>query len=297
VAASSPEQAKNQAETKDRARATKLKAQEELNKKHLQDLITRFGEVGTEGGNTRVGLDQYGNLVLQEFKYNEKGEPVDTREVFFWVADDGIGFQILNGSAAIKKLREGFKGNLESLRKQLYDKQFMSEEEYLSKDENALNKALLSSARNYSTIQVQSYTIDGKTKFTPYKSWLSGIVATRKGDESGYPLRDINLMDRDVVEAIVRDAYSKETDMSPDEVDAFIQQKTDMYMNQIKEGTLTTMTKVGGVNVRKQTKPFSEAQVRAELPGMIERELPGATNMKKSFDFLVFLDQMGAPVV
>jgi hypothetical protein len=295
VAASSPEQAKNQAETKDRARATKLKAQEELNKKHLQDLITRFGEVGTEGGNTRVGLDQYGNLVLQEFKYNEKGEPVDTREVFFWVADDGIGFQILNGSAAIKKLREGFKGNLESLRKQLYDKQFMSEEEYLSKDENALNKALLSSARNYSTIQVQSYTIDGKTKFTPYKSWLSGIVATRKGDGSGYPLRDINLMDRDVVEAIVKDVYSRTTDMAID--DAFLKQETDRYMNQIKEGTLTTMEKVGGVNVRKQTKPFSEAQVQAELPKRIEQERPGATNMKKSFDFLVFLDQMGAPVV
>jgi hypothetical protein len=291
VAASSPEQAKNQAETKDRARATKLKSQEEANKKHLQDLITRFGEVGTESGNTRVGLDQYGNLVLQEFKYNKKDEPVDTREVFFWVADDGISFQILNGSAAIKKLREGFKGNLESLRKQLYDKQFMSEEEYLSKDENALNKALLSSARNYSTIQVQSYTIDGKTKFTPYKSWLSGIVATRKGDESGYPRRDIDLQDRDVIRALVEDVYMDTNMQLPDDP-SVIEAKVDRYMDMIKKGVLTTAKEVKGENVFTTGKGFSEARVRAELGKEIPTENPEAYQKAQSLNFLSFLAQM-----
>jgi hypothetical protein len=102
-------------------------------------------------------------------------------------------------------------------------------------------------------------------------------------------------MDRDVVEAIVRDVYSRTTDMAID--DEFLKQETDRYMTQIKEGTITTTEKVGGKIVRKQTKPFTEAQVQAELPKRIEAERPGATKYKKDFDFLAFLDGMGAPVV
>ena len=68
-------------------------------------------------------------------------------------------------------------------------------------------------------------------------------------------------------------------------------------MTQIKEGTMTTTKKVGGKIVRQQTKPFTEAQVQAELPKRIEKELPGATDPKKSFDFLAFLDGLGAPIV
>jgi hypothetical protein len=79
--------------------------------------------------------------------------------------------------------------------------------------------------------------------------------------------------------------------------DEFLKQETDRYMAQIKEGTMTTTKKVGGKIVREQTKPFTEAQVQAELPKRIEQERPGATNMKKSFDFLAFLDGLGAPVV
>lgn len=296
MAAKSPDEAKAQSEKATAKNAATIKAREELNAKHLSDLKKRFGEVGTDSGSIRVALDQYGNLVLQEFKYNEKGEPIDTREVFFWVANDGLGFQILNGSAAIKKLKEGYKGNLEGLRKLLYDKKFISESDYVSKDENALNQALLQSARNYSTYEVQKYTIEGQTKFNTYNKWLSGITTAPDKTDSQYPLRDINMLDRDVVEAIVKDVYSRTTDMSAEEQDAFIQKETDRYMNQIKEGTLTTLVKKGGVNERKTTKAFSQAQVEAELPKRIEKELPGATDPKKSLDFLVFLDRMGAQI-
>lgn len=292
MAAKSPEEAKAQSEKATAKNAATIKQRQELNAKHLSDLKKRFGEVGTDSGSIRVALDQYGNLVLQEFKYNEKGEPIDTREVFFWVADDGLGFQILNGSAAIKKLKEGYKNNLEGLRKLLYDKKFISEADYISKDENALNQALLQSARNYSTYEVQKYTVNGETKFTPYNKWLSGITTAPDEDGSQYPLRDINMLDRDVVEAIVKDVYSKTTDMSIDE--AFLKQETDRYMEQIKKGTMTTVVKEGGVNVRKTTKPFSQAQVEAELPKRIEKQLPGATDAKKSLDFLAFLDGLGA---
>ena len=208
---------------------------------------------------------------------------------------DGLGFKKHYGSGIIKSIKSNFKGNLETLRKQLFDKDFISEDDFTTKNETAFNQAILDAARNHTLTQVQSYTIEGNTKFSPFKNWLSSLGSAGKSGDRNLPVQDINLMDRDVVEAIVRDVYSKTTDMAID--DEFLKQETDRYMTQIKEGTMTTTEEVGGKIVRKQTKPFTEAQVQAELPKRIEEEQPGATNMKKSFDFLVFLDGLGAPVV
>jgi hypothetical protein len=295
----SPDTAKNRGEKESTAAAAATKKRRELEAKHLEDLKRVLGDIGQDNGLLTVGTDQNSNLVLYEEVLDKKGKPTGQRnEVFFWVDPDGIGFRRKYGSDVIKTIKTNFKGNLEVLRKQLFDKDFLSENDYTTKNETSFNQAILNAARNHTLTQVQSYTIDGKTKFSPFKNWLSGLGSVSKGkDSSQYPLRDINMMDRDVVEAIVRDSYSDTTDMSPDEADAFIQQKTDMYMNQIKEGTLTTLKKEGGVTVRKTTKPFSEAQVRAEIPGLIKKELPGATDMKTSFDFLAFLDGLGAQIV
>ena len=295
----SPDTAKNRGEKESTAAAAATKKRRELEAKHIADLKRILGDIGQDNGLLTVGTDQNSNLVLYEEVLDKKGKPTGQRnEVFFWVDPDGIGFRRKYGSDVIKTIKTDFKGNLEVLRKQLFDKDFLSENDYTTKNETSFNQAILNAARNHTLTQVQSYTIDGNTKFSPFKNWLSGLIAVSKDkDGSQYPLRDINMMDRDVVEAIVRDSYSDTTDMSPDEADAFIQQKTDMYMNQIKEGTLTTLKKEGGVTVRKTTKPFSEAQVRAEIPGLIKKELPGATDMKTSFDFLAFLDGLGAPVV
>jgi hypothetical protein len=287
VAAKNPEEAKASAEKATAKNAATIKARQELNAKHLADLETRFGAVGTEGGNIRPALDQNGNLILQEFKYNEKGEPVDTREVFFWVGDDGISFEILNGSQAIKKLKQGYKGNLEGLRKMLFDKQYISEENYLTKNENALNEGLLLSARNYSTYEVQRYTIDGVTKFTPYNKWLSGIAASGAGGQGNLPTRDIGMYDRDIIEALVKEVYMGATGNAPDE--AYLNEKTDYYMGVIKEGILTTTKKKGGEIVRKSTPGFSEAMVRAELPKQIAEDQPLDVQQAKSINFISFL--------
>jgi hypothetical protein len=295
----SPDVAKDRSETEGAAKVAATQKRRELEAKHLADLKRILGDIGQDNGLLTVGTDQNSNLVLYEEVLDKKGKPTGQRnEVFFWVDPDGIGFRRKYGSDVIKTIKTNFKGNLEVLRKQLFDKDFLSENDYTTKNETSFNQAILNAARNHTLTQVQSYTIDGNTKFSPFKNWLGGLIAVSKGkDSSQYPLRDINMMDRNVVEAIVRDSYSDTTDMSPDEADAFIQQKTDMYMNQIKEGTLTTLKKEGGVTVRKTTKPFSEAQVRAEIPELIKKELPGATDMKTNFDFLAFLDGLGAPVV
>ena len=276
--AKSPEEAKAGAE-KSQAKGIKDRS----------DLASDFG-----GANPKyyLGLDSYGRV-------RQLNEVVGgaTVQRFLIVDSNGIDYQVINADQIVQQVRKYFKNNKEGLRKTLYDLGYMSEREYTTRSEQALTTSILQVANEYTVDTVDSYRIDNKTKFSPFTSWLKNIPAAGR-DEGGsqYPLRDINMMDRDVVEAVVRDVYSRETDMSPDEQDAFIQEKTDMYMNQIKEGTLTTLKKEGGVNVRKSTKPFSEAQVRAEVPKFIEQELPGVTDYKKNFDFLAFLDSMGAKV-
>ena len=266
--------------------------------KHLADLKRIFGDVGQDNGELFVGTDQNSNLVLYKPIFEGKGKNrkfVRNIEIFIEFMPDGLGFKQHYGSGIIKSVKSNFKGNLEVLRKQLFDKDFISEDDFTTKNETAFNQAILNAARNHTLTQVQSYTIEGNTKFSPFRNWLSGLGSVGKSGDRNLPVQDINLMDRDVVEAIVRDVYSKTTDMAID--DEFLKQETDRYMTQIKEGTMTTTKEVGGKIVRKQTKPFTEAQVQAELPKRIEEERPGATNMKKSFDFLAFLDGLGAPVV
>lgn len=295
----SPDAAKTRGEAAANKAAKATEKQRALEIKHRDDLKRYFGEVGSVGGQYSLGVDQNNDYVLFENIYDEKDKTklIDKVEVFFWVDPDGITFRTYYGSGLIKSVKENYKGNLDTLRKQLFDKNFMSETDYLTKDETALSRAIIRAGRSYTLSEVQKYTVEGQTKFSPFNKWLTGLGSARAGGGEDLPVRDINLMDRDVVEAIVRGVYTQTTDMSPEDADAFIQQETDRYVKQIKEGTLTTVKKVGGEMVRKTTKPFSEAQVRAELPGRIKEEMPGITNYKTNFDFLAFMNSLGAEVV
>jgi hypothetical protein len=118
------------------------------------------------------------------------------------------------------------------------------------------------------------------------------VVRPAAGDGGGkkdLPVRDINLMDRDVVEAIVRDVYMSELQKEVDP--KIIKAKTDRYMEQIKKGTLTTI-KEGSKEVTKSTVPFSESQVRAELGEEIPVENTVDYNRAQSLNFLTFLSGM-----
>lgn len=265
------------------------KAQAEKSQaKGIKDRASLASDFGGTKPKFFVSFDSYGNVrQLQEIVGNEP------EQRFLVVADNGTDYDLANADQIVKQVRSYFKNNKEGLRKTLFDLGYMTERDYTTRSENALTTGILKVANEYTIDTVDSYRIDGKTKFPTFTKWLSAIPADG-GDKDGsqYPLRDINLMDRDVVEAIVKDVYSKTTDMAID--DEFLKQETDRYMEQIKQGTMTTVEKQGGVNVRKTTKPFSQAQVEAELPKRIEKERPGATDPKKSLDFLAFLDGMGA---
>jgi hypothetical protein len=97
-------------------------------------------------------------------------------------------------------------------------------------------------------------------------------------------------MDRDVVEAIVRDVYM--TDLQKEVDPEIIKAKTDRYMKQIENGTLTTIKEGSKEVVRKSTVPFSEAQVRAELGEEIPKENKLDYNQAQSINFISFLAGM-----
>jgi hypothetical protein len=44
----------------------------------------------------------------------------------------------------------------------------MSETDYLTKDETALNNAIILAGRNHSVSQAQTYTLDGATQFSSF---------------------------------------------------------------------------------------------------------------------------------
>ena len=290
--AKTADEAKAQAEAKTKATKAKIDKTKAANSAQIEALKKTFGPVGSETeGDLIVGTNQYGQLVLFKNVYGEDGQFIRQDEIYFWIAPDGIDYEQKFPSGVIKEVKLLYKNNLEGLRKTLFDKNFMNETDYLTKDETALNNAIILAGRNHSVSQAQTYTINGATSFLPFDKWLSGLGNRVDENRDAYPRRDIDLQDRDVVENIVKGVYRNVTDNEID--DELLKQETDRYMNQIQKGSLTTYKKSGKENVFETTKRFSAEQVAAELPETIDKERPGAKDAKTSFDFLAWMSNLG----
>jgi hypothetical protein len=270
------------AKSPDEAKAQAEKAQK-APKKHLSDLQSDFG-----GDNPTyyVSFDDYGNTRILQTVIGDK-----TQQRFLVVKADGLGYDLANGDQIVKQVRTYFKNNKEGLRKTLYDLGYMSEREYTTRSEQAITSAILKVANEYTVDVVDSYRIDGKTKFPTFTNWLSSIPSAGDDKDSAYPRRDINLEDRDVIRALVEDVYMDTNMQLPDDP-TVIEAKVDRYMDMIKKGVLTTAKEVKGENVFTTGKGFSEARVRAELGKEIPTENPEAYQKAQSLNFLSFLAQM-----
>ena len=277
MAASSPDQARAQQAAKDKANANKANAARD----HKNSLEERFG------GDTPkyfLDFDPYGRVrILQTLM--DDGTPL---QQFLVVNPDGVNYSFANKTQITNAIRKMYSKQKEALRKQLFDLDYITEREYNTRSESALNSGILAAANEFTVEVVDSYTVDGVTKFPTFTKWLSGKPAA--GDDSGkkdLPVRDINLMDRDVVEAIVRDVYMSELQKEVDP--KIIKEKTDRYMEQIKKGTLTTIKEGSKEVTRTSTVPVSESQVRAELGEEIPKENKLDYNQAQSINFISFL--------
>jgi hypothetical protein len=256
-----------------------------------QGALAQSKSLASDFGGTKpkffVSFDTYGNVrQLQEIVGNEP------EQRFLIVADNGVDYDLINADSVVKQVRTYFKNNKEGLRKTLFDLGYMTERDYTTRSEQALTSGILKVANEYTVDVVDSYRIDGKTKFPTFTSWLKGIPAA--GDKGPRrPTRDINLEDRDVIKALVEDVYMSENMQLPDDP-TIIESKVDRYMDMIKKGRLTTYKEPNksGEDQAMTTPGFSEARLRAELTSEIPKELPQDYQKAQSLNFLSFLAQM-----
>jgi hypothetical protein len=279
MAVSSPDQARAQQAAKDKANANKVNASRD----QKNALENQFGGANPE---YFLDFDPYGRVRILQTLIG--GQP---EQRFLVIKPDGINYSFANKTQVVKAIRNLYKNQKEALRKQLLDLGYITERDYDTRSETALNSGVLSAANEFTTEIVDAYTVEGVTKFPTFDKWISGRPAAGdSGGKKNLPVRDINLMDRDVVEAIIRDVYMSELQKEVDP--KIIKAKTDRYMEQIKKGTLTTIKEGSKEATRTSTVPFSEAQVRAELGEEIPKENKLDYNQAQSINFISFLAGM-----
>jgi hypothetical protein len=268
-----------------------------------------LGRAMNETGLT-VSTDDNGNAVLQANVLDTKGKRTqDVKEHFLYVDTytDSSGKKInrVNISAdydeIAKKTINDFKsspGGIDSLFESLYKKKIISKETYNSKNISApdFRKALQYTIRQYGISTFDARQYNQTLTVGTFKSFLNSnaLPSGTSGEGSGaknLPVRDINLVDRDVVKAIIKDVYFDELQKEVD--DATINTKTDYYMKQIESGTLTTIKEGSKEVTRTSTPGFSQERLVAELQPKVKKEFTEDYNQAQSINFLSFLSDLG----
>ena len=280
MAASSPDQARAQQEAKDRANANKPNP----GRDQKNALESSFG-----GNNPKYFLDfdPYGRVrILQTIVGGE------TEQRFLIINPNGTDYSFANKTQITNAIRKMYAKNKEALRKQLFDLDYITEREYNTRSEAALNSGVLAAANEFTVEVVDSYTVDGVTKFPTFTKWLSGKPPAGNDDKKkDLPVRDIELIDRGVVEAMVKDFYMEELQKEVDP--AIIKAKTDRAMKRIEQGSLTTIKEGSKEVTRRTTARFSEAELQAQLSKEIPVENKLDYNQAQSINFISFLAGMG----
>lgn len=273
---------------------TERRASAELRKKaapRKQEIVRKSNDLsslrnafeGTGEGTLSTTLDQYNRYVLVET--DASGQQYVR---YLFVDPNGRDWERLSGTEVIQRVKSTYK-NQDALRKVLYQKGFLTEREYVSKSTSALNGAILQAATEFSTEVADSYTTEGKIKFPTFQNWMS--ARGEMGGSENLPTRDINLIDRDVLESFVRSVYLETAQEAPSPEK--LKEKTDMLMERVEKGSLTTVEKQGGQMVRKTTPGFSQERAKAELVKQIKKEQPEAIKRVADLNFLGFLDDLG----
>jgi hypothetical protein len=273
----SPDQARAQQAAKDKANTNKANASRD----QKNSLESNFGGASPK---YILDFDSYGRVrILQTLVGNVP------EQRFLVIAPNGIDYSFANKNQIVKSIRNLYANQKEALRKQLFDLDYITEREFNTRSEAALNSGVLAAANEFTVEVVDAYTVEGTSKFPTFTKWLSGKPAASSGDGGGrdLPVRDINLIDRNVVEAMVKDFYMEELQKEVDP--EIIKAKTDRAMKRIEQGSLTTV-KEGGKEVTRRTTPqFTEAGLRAELGKEIPVENKLDYNQAQSINFISFL--------
>lgn len=126
----------------------------------------------------QITQDTYGNWLLAT--RTEEGTLLPQ---YFYIQPDGRTWSKATSVEIVRQYKSEYakKGSLEALRKQLKDKGFLSQKEYDTRDEAAFNNRLLEAATSHSVEQIQKFTLEGKTSFAPFSSWLTSRASASDG--------------------------------------------------------------------------------------------------------------------
>ncbi len=165
MAASSPDQARAQQAAKERANANRPNpARDQKN-----SLEERFG-----GDTPKYFLDfEPGGRVRILQKLMDDGTPL---QQFLVINPDGVNYSFANKTQITNAIRKMYAKQKEALRKQLFDLDYITEREYNTRSESALNSGILAAANEFTVEVVDSYTVDGVTKFPTFDKWLSAAT-------------------------------------------------------------------------------------------------------------------------
>lgn len=126
----------------------------------------------------QITQDTYGRWILAT--KTADGQPVPQ---YLYIQPDGRTWSKATSVEIVRQYKSEYakKGSLETLRKELKNKGFLSQNEFDTRDEAAFNNRLLEAATSHSVEQIQKFTLEGKTSFVPFSSWLTGRVSTSNG--------------------------------------------------------------------------------------------------------------------
>jgi hypothetical protein len=162
MAASSPDQARAEQAAKDKANANKTNP----GRDQKNSLESNFG-----GSQPKYFLDFDPSGRVRILQTLVGGE---TEQRFLVINPDGINYSFANKTQITKAIRNLYKNKKEALRKQLFDLGYLTEREFNTRSEAALNSGVLSAANEFTTEIVDAYTVEGVSKFPTFDKWLSG---------------------------------------------------------------------------------------------------------------------------
>lgn len=143
---------------------------------------------GGDNPEIAVSQDAYGRWILST------GQGRDAVPIYIYVdPSEPTKWSRASSVEIVRQIKKDYANNLEGLRKVLFDKGFLTKDEYNTRDEAAFNNRILEAVTSHSIEQVQKFTIEGKTVFTSFNSWLKNKAVSGKGTQ---PSQERQLTDK-----------------------------------------------------------------------------------------------------
>lgn len=266
MAVSSPDAARAAQAKKDAANAGKI-SPEKAQADTLQKLF---------GGNNPeyvLDLDSYGRYRILKTVGSQE-------QRFLWVAPNGRDFSVkdVNKITILQQIRKQFAKDKEGLRKTLYNLDYMTEREYVTKSDSGLNSAMLAAANEFTVDVVDSYQVEGKTKFPTFASWLKArpkMPASGGGSSSAGTFTDLDVkaLSSAEINKVIDDTIKSTIGRTPTSEER--KQFTDLIKGMAAKGTTTkTIRDAKGNTKRYQSAGYDPNVAAAEIAKTVKTSSP-----------------------